>query len=52
MSNIDTNTGGLLEVLSLLSKPIAVLSDRTSRNDGSRLDRNLQHLNMMKEQRV
>jgi hypothetical protein len=47
MSNIyaDSGTGGLMEVLSHLSKPIMVLSDKGMRDDDRRLDRNIQHLN-------
>jgi hypothetical protein len=41
-----------MEVLSHLSKPIAVLRDKNARNDNSKLDRNIQHLNCLTKNNI
>jgi hypothetical protein len=51
-SVIEAGTGGLLEVLSHLSKPIAVLSRKDTRDDDLRLKRNFQHLDRITDKNL
>ncbi len=48
----EVSARGLIEVLSHITKPIATLTDKNARNDDSRLERNLLHLNRITEDRV
>ncbi|MFN9898142.1 MAG: hypothetical protein ACK55Z_04965, partial [bacterium] len=48
----EVSARGLTSIISHLTKPIAVLNDKTARNDDKRLERNLRHLNKVTEDRV
>jgi hypothetical protein len=48
----EVSARGLTEVLKHLSKPIATLTDKNARNDDSRLERNILHLNHLTEDRI
>jgi hypothetical protein len=48
----EVNARGLTSIITHLTKPIAVLNDKTARNDDRRLQRNLEHLNRVTEDRV
>jgi hypothetical protein len=48
----EVSARGLTSIISHLTKPIAVLNDKTARNDDKRLERNLMHLNKVTEDRV
>jgi hypothetical protein len=48
----EVNARGLTSIITHLTKPIAVLNDKTARSDDRRLQRNLEHLNRVTEDRV
>ena len=48
----EVGARGLTSIITHLSKPIAVLNDKTARDDDKRLERNLRHLNKVTEDRV
>jgi len=48
----EVGARGLTSIITHLSKPIAVLNDKTARNDDKSLKRNLMHLNQVTEDRI
>ena len=48
----EVNARGLTGIITHLTKPIAVLNDKTARNEDRRLQRNLEHLNRVTEDKV
>ncbi|MFN9904966.1 MAG: hypothetical protein ACK56F_02420, partial [bacterium] len=48
----EVGARGLTSIITHLSKPIAVLNDKTARNNDRRLQRNLEHLNRITEDKV
>ena len=48
----EVNARGLTSIITHLTKPIAVLNDKIARDDDRRLQRNLEHLNRVTEDKV
>ncbi len=48
----EVNARGLTSIITHLTKPIAVLNDKIARNDDRRLQRNIEHLNRVTEDKV
>ncbi|MFN9903069.1 MAG: hypothetical protein ACK55Z_30725, partial [bacterium] len=48
----EVSARGLTSIISHLTKPIAVLNDKTARNDDKRIERNLMHLNQVSEDKI
>jgi hypothetical protein len=48
----EVNARGLTSIITHLTKPIAVLNDKTARNDDRRLQRNLEHLHRVTEDKI